>query len=245
MKRIIEQWKLVVSISLLSVLMAHAPAAHADSRMVLGDILKKTEQYYQQLQAFTAYFQQHTTSSVASGMTTVAGGKLYYQKPRQMRWEYDKPDPQVFVANQYLAWLYVPADKQASLIEAKSFFSSPLAQAFFDGVTELRRHFEVSLDPSRSSKASAVLKLIPKTEDAGIKSLFLWIDLETHQILTVESLDALGNTNRITLKSQKGVASLDPKLFQMDLPPSTAVVDSDGRVLSKEELDQLRLKLQL
>jgi outer membrane lipoprotein carrier protein len=245
MKRLTGKWKLILLIGLLSMTTARAPEVHADSQLVLGDILKRTEQHYQQLQAFTAYFQQHTTSATASGMTTVAGGKLYYQKPRQMRWEYEKPDPQVFVANQHLAWLYVPADRQASLIEAKTFFSSPLAQAFFDGVSELRKHFEVTLDPKQSTKASAVLKLVPKTEDPTIKTLFLWIGLENYNILTVESLDALGNTNRITLKSEKGVPSLEPKLFQMDFPSSTAIVDSDGRELSKEEVNQLKLKLHL
>jgi len=239
------QWKPVLLISLLMMLTAYAPSTNAGQSMVLGNILKKTEQYYHHTHAFTAYFQQRTTSAAATGMATEAYGRLYYQKPRQMRWEYEKPDAQLFIANQYLAWLYVPVEKQASLIDPKAFFSSPLAQAFFDGVTELRKHFEVTLDPKQSTKASAVLKLIPKTEDPNIKTLFLWIDLETYQIMSVETYDALSNINRITLESQNAVPSLDPKLFQMDFPPATSVVDSDGRELSKEEVSKLKSKLNL
>lgn len=241
------KWKLVVSICALALFVpaGAVPRAHADSAVVLGDILKKTEQYYQSIQAFTAYFEQRTTSASANGMATAASGRLYYQKPRQMRWEYEKPERQIFVANRYLAWLYVPADKQASLVEGESFFSTPLARAFFDGVEELKNHFDVSLDAMQSTKATAVLKLMPKKEDPNIKQLYIWIDMGTHQIVMVESLDALGNTNRIKLESQNAVPSLDPKLFQMDFPPGTAVVDSNGRELSKEEVKSLKQKLHL
>lgn len=220
-------------------------AASADQAAVLAEILKKTEANYQQIQAFTANFHQSTTSSAASTMTTTeASGILYYEKPRQMRWEYEKPEPQVFVANRDLAWLYVPADKQISMFDAKTLFASPLARTFFDGIIELKKYFQVSLDPKQSSKATAVLRLIPKQEDPNIKALFLRIDLQTYRIITIESHDALGNANRILLDSQNVVPRLDPKLFQLDTPPGTTATDMDGRELSPAEVENLKLKLQ-
>lgn len=215
----------------------HALAAHS---LTLGEILQGTETYYQHLSAYTADFSQYTTSATASSMKTEASGKLYYQKPRQMRWEYKSPEPQVFVANRNTAWLYVPSEKQVSIYDAKTFFDSPLAQTFFEGVNKLRAHFNVSLDPNRSNSDTAVLQLIPKHEDPNIKLLRLWIDLQTFQITRVETQDALANTNLITLRNQKAVSHLDDKLFQMNFPPGTIVVDSQGRELTPQQVQKLK-----
>lgn len=210
----------------------------------VNEILRKTEAQYQKIQAFTADFRQVTSSAAANSMVTESYGKLYYQKPRQMHWAYEAPEKQVFIANQQLAWLYVPAEKQIALYDAKTFFASPLAQTFFDGIVQLRNHFDVSLDSEHSSEEFGVLKLIPKKEDPNIKALSLTVDLRTYRISSIESLDALGNTNRITLEGQTVLPHVDSALFQLTIPPSTTVVDPEGREIPLAEVDQLRQKLQ-
>lgn len=224
-----------------SVMYDHSRPAVADAPLVVADILKKVETTYQQTQAFTANFQQSVSSAAVSTMTTEASGKLYYEKPRQMRWEYEKPEPQVFVANRHLAWLYVPSEKQISLADSRKIFSHPLAQTFFEGVGALKKHYEVTLDHKQSSGDSAALKLIPRKEDPEIKTLFLFVDIQSHRIVTIEVHNALGNVNRINLDSLKAVATIDPKLFQMEVPPSVTVVDAEGRPLTATEIDKLKL----
>lgn len=210
----------------------------------VNEVLRGTEAQYQKIQAFTANFRQVTSSGAASSMVTEAHGKLYYQKPRQMHWAYEEPEKQVFIANQQLAWLYIPSEKQIALFDAKTFFSSPLAQTFFDGIIELRKHFDVSLDPRLSTEEHGVLNLIPRKEDPNIKSLSLTVDLTTYQISTIESTDALGNTNRITLEGQTTLPRVDSALFQLNIPPSTTVVDPDGREIPPGDIDKLKQKLQ-
>jgi outer membrane lipoprotein carrier protein len=224
-------------------LVTHPLAGYSESPLAVGEILKKTGATYKQTQAFTADFHQSVTSAAASNMITEASGELYYQKPRQMRWEYEKPEPQVFVANQQLTWLYVPSEKQITLSDPKKIFSHPLAQTFFDGVGELKKHYEVTLDHSQSSKDAAVLKLLPKKEDPEIKTLYLSINLQSYRIMMIEVHNALGNTNRITLTSQRAVASLDPKLFQLEIPVSVDVLDAEGRPLTQADIEKLKQKL--
>jgi outer membrane lipoprotein carrier protein len=216
---------------------------HAESPLVAAEILKKTGAIYQQTLAFSANFHQSVSSTAASNLTTEASGKLYYEKPRQMRWEYEKPEPQVFVANHQVAWLYVPSEKQISLSDSKKIFSHPLAQTFFEGVAELRKHYQVTLDHSRSGTDLAVLKLLPKNEDPEIKTLYLSIDLQSYRISSIEVHNALGNINRISLDTQRTVASLDPKLFQLEIPPSVDVVDAEGRPLTAAEIEKLKHNL--
>ncbi len=145
---------------------------------MLGEILGKTEANYQNIHAFTAVFHQKTTSAAAGTLGAAeASGRLYYAKPRQMRWEYDKPEEQVFVANNQFAWLYTRAENQITLFDADKLFASALARTFFDGALGLKNYFDVTLDSSRSTSNSAVLKLVPKQEDPSVRFLYLWIDL--------------------------------------------------------------------
>jgi outer membrane lipoprotein carrier protein len=209
----------------------------------INDILRKTEAQYQKIQAFTANFRQVTSSSAASSMATEAHGKLYYQKPRQMHWAYEAPEKQVFIANHQLAWLHIPSEKQISLFDAKAFFSSPLAQTFFDGIIELRSHFDVSLDEQLSSRDVAVLNLLPRKEDPNIRTLSLTVDLTNFRIITIESTDALGNTNRVTLEGQTSLPRVDPDLFHLNIPPGTTLVDPEGREIPPSDVDRLRQKL--
>lgn len=230
----------MVLLASLFVLPALTPTSAADIPM-LGEILSKVEANYQQIQAFTAVFRQTTTSSAAGTMTpSEAIGRLYYAKPRQMRWEYEKPEVQVFVANNQYAWLYIPSESQVSLFDAKKLFASPLAQTFFDGAVGLKNHFDVTLESTRSNKSTAVLKLVPKQEDPSIKLLHLWIDLQSFRITRIESQDLLGNTNRIVLESLSPLPTLDRRLFHMEIPQATHVFDAEGRELPPVEVEQLR-----
>ncbi len=222
-----------------------AAGVRAEPTPSLNEILKRTEAHYQKTQAFSATFKQWTSSAATGSVTSEASGVLYYQKPRQMHWAYTKPERQVFTANQNFAWLYVPADKQISLFDSKAFFSTPLAQTFFDGMVELRKHFDVTLDGRQSTKVASVLKLVPKQEDPNIRILYLTIDHQTYQITSIESHDALGNTNRIALDSQKTQSSLDPKLFQLEIPPGTTVLDTNGKEIPATEIEKLIPKLNL
>jgi len=240
----IHRFYMIVLLVVCSFLIVQSQPAlvHAESPLAVGEILKKTGSTYQQTRAFSANFHQSVTSAAASSMTTEASGKLYYEKPRQMRWEYETPEPQVFVANQQLAWLYVPSEKQISLTDPQKIFAHPLAQTFFEGVGELKKHYEVTLDHSQSTKDTAVLKLMPRQEDPEIKTLYLSIDLQTYRISGIEVHNALGNINRISLDSQRAVPSLDPKLFQLDIPPSTDIVDAEGRPLTPADIEKLKAK---
>ncbi len=209
----------------------------------LKDILNRTENYYQQIKAYTAHFRQRTMSATASGLSSEASGTLYYQKPRQMRWEYETPEKQTFVASRQYAWMYVPAEKQISLFEGEAFFASPLARTFFDGVFELRKQFEVNLDSRETTQNTAVLNLVPKKEDPHVKSLRLWISLQDYRIVSVETRDAMGNVNRLTIEAQKDAPGLESRIFQLDVPSGTLIMDPEGRQMSQSQIQELQQKI--
>ena len=210
----------------------------------IGEILSKTESNYRSVHAFTAIFSQKTISAAATTLgAQAAGGKLYYAKPHQMMWEYDKPENQEFVANNKIGWLYTKEEKRITLFDSQKLFSSPLASAFFDGALKLRDHFNVSLDPILSTPSTAVLQLSPLRPDPSIKLAYLWIDLRTYLISRVQTQDLLGNTNEITITSFTPRPSLAPGLFRLQPPPGVKVFDANGRMLTAARMEKLQAEI--
>jgi outer membrane lipoprotein carrier protein len=160
-----------------------------------------------------------------------------------MRWEYDKPEEQLFVANNQFAWLHVRGENQITLFDAGKLFASPLARTFFDGALGLKNHFDVTLDPIQSTPTLAVVKLVPRQEDPNVKQAFLWIDLKTYRISRIQTHDLLGNTNEISIESFTPHPSLDSGLFHLDVPASAKVFGTDGRELGPAEIEQLKAKI--
>jgi len=229
---------------LLLFLCSAGPVSAAGPPRMLGEILAKAEANYKNIHAFTAIFHQKTTSAAAGTLSAAeAQGRLYYAKPRQMRWEYDKPEEQVFVANNQFAWLYVRAENQITMFDADKLFASPLARTFFEGALGLRTHFNVTVDPIESTQNLAVLKLVPRHEDPSVTFLYLWIDLVSYRICRIQSRDIVGNSNEVTLESFAPHSSLDPALFHLEVPPSAKVIGADGRELSAPEIEQLKARI--
>jgi outer membrane lipoprotein carrier protein len=232
----------LLAVLLLLGWVGRAPAA-APAQSI-GEILSKTEANYRSIHAFTAIFSQKTVSAAATTLgAEKAGGKLYYAKPHQMMWEYEKPEKQEFVANNKIAWLYTKDENRITLFDAQRLFASPLASAFFDGALKLRDHFNVTLDPILSTPAIAVLQLTPLRPDPSIKLAYLWIDLRNYLISRVQTRDLLGNTNEITINSFTPRPSLNPGLFHLHVPAAVKVFDVNGRMLTYAQVERLQSEM--
>lgn len=218
---------------------AAGPVAEAGAT----EILAKMENAYRAIAAYTADFTQWTTSVATSGATTEARGVFYYQKPQRMRWEYGMPERQIFVALKDTAWLYVPEDRQISLFEIKELLQSPIMRTFFEGVVELRENFQATLDTAASTEETAVLRLTPTREDPNVRALRVWVDTAQYTIAEIETLDALGNINRIQFHNHKRAPNLPKELFAFNPDDGVLVLDPSGRKLNAEEIGALKRRL--
>lgn len=214
--------------------------ARAQGPAGIQDILQKTEQYYRDIHAFSAKFKQLTSSATAAAMASEASGRFYYLRPEMMRWEYETPETQIFIVHGDLAWLHVPQERQITLFGKEQLFSSPFIRTLFEGVVELRKHFEVRLDNHSSDTATVVLALTPKKEDPNVQSLRLWVDRSEGHIVAIQSRDALGNTNRLDFSLQRKIPKLPKALFLLEVPVATAVIGQDGRRLTPTEIHAIQ-----
>src|SRR5262245_38664222 len=98
--------------------LALAVPARADA---LKDVLARLQARYDDTRTMQADFRQTVESKTLAG-TLESKGKVAFEKPNRMRWDYDPPDPQTIVGDGETLWIYQPDLKQV--------IKAPLGEAF-------------------------------------------------------------------------------------------------------------------
>src|SRR3954467_1105837 len=106
----------VVLLTAARALSAAPPAAAGTSapagRLDVKGVVERVQKRYDGAADFRARFGQ-TLTNAAFGRKTSSSGEVLFKKPGRMRWNYEKPDPKLYVADGGTLWLYEPEDKQA------------------------------------------------------------------------------------------------------------------------------------
>src|SRR5664279_1020776 len=152
------------------------PAVPSNEAAELRSVLEKMQKRYDQAKDFRAKFSQ-TYSRAVVGRATVSTGTLSFKKPGRMRWDYDKPEPRMFLSNGQVLWLYEPTEKQAFKQDLKS-SQLPAALAFLMGKGKLVDEFEVTLakDDKHGRPGDSHLALSPKQPQSSYKSILFIVD---------------------------------------------------------------------
>ncbi len=70
------------------------------------------ESRYQHSRTLKAVFFQ--SYSDGKGSLSAESGTVYFSRPGRMRWEYESPEPKLFLVDGTNVWFYVPSDRTAS-----------------------------------------------------------------------------------------------------------------------------------
>jgi outer membrane lipoprotein carrier protein len=101
------------------------------------DVARAIDARYHHAQSLRATFYERYSDG--NGAVSAESGTVYFSKPGRMRWEYESPEPKLFIVDGANAWFYVPADRTASRakVAESSDWRTPLA--FLAGRTDLSR----------------------------------------------------------------------------------------------------------
>ncbi len=199
----------------LCVFLALAMQVHAQE--ATSELVAKIQEHYDQTWSLSADFVQKTRSR-ATSLGTSATGKLYFLKPRAIRWDYVEPRQQ-FVISDDKAWLYVPDEKTIYLYQIEQIVSSPLVLSFFSGLGQLSEMFTITrLPPDPDAPTHHRLELLPRESDTPVSRVTLWVAAESYQVVRVQTEDLLGNINEITLSNIQVDATLKPSWFALQVP---------------------------
>jgi len=152
--------------------------------------------------------------------TDRSSGRISLKAPRQFRWEYQQPYPQLIVADGDHLWLYDPDLEQVTVrVQSYEEQSSPLAALIDPG--ELDRQFVVS-DGGQANGLTWVDLKARKPEDSAVQSAKLGFDATGLATMVFE--DQLGQRTEVSFSQWKRNGALPADLFRFTPPEGVDVV---------------------
>ena len=193
------------------------------------EVADRVQATYKSFSDLQARFVQRATNRL-SGMSQEASGRLFLKWPGKMRWEYENPEPRLFLIDGKTLWSHSPMERQAVAQDVSGALSTgPIGILF--GVGSLRRDFRVRRILHAGTRAGQehLLDLAPKGEDLSFKRVILSIDRESFLIRRLTVFDLYGNTTVVELSELKVNGGLEDGLFRFSPPPGTDLVTPPRR----------------
>jgi outer membrane lipoprotein carrier protein len=165
----------------------------------LDQLIKRIEARYGRMRGLAANFEQiYRGPGVRERREH---GRVFLQRPRRMRWEYEPKPGKLFIVNEREAWLYSPADREATRADAAKISDARFPFLFLLGQKNLRAHFReivFATDDQGASSGVRALRLVPKRKDTGIREILLEVTSDG-QITKVMQIDEVGAVSEFLL----------------------------------------------
>ena len=198
--------------------------AAATARPPAAEVVSKLQKVYEQTTAIKAKFAQTLAGPTGKRQAT---GSVSLKKPGKMRWDYEKPDKKLFVADGTTLWVYEPEEDQA-FKQSLSSTQLPTQVSFLFGRGKLLQEFEISYltGASFGEPGDFVLKLVPKVATAQYRHLVFVVSPTTYMVKETVLYDQQGGTNHIVFSALETnpKTGVDDSRFAFTPPASTKIV---------------------
>lgn len=192
-----------------------------------NEIVRKVQDSYQKVSDFEAQFLQNSYME-ALQISEISSGKMYFVKPGKMRWEYEQPTKQLFIANQNTLWLYQPELNQVVVDKFDSFFTSALPVSFLMGIGNLAKDFVTNQLCENSDGILLDLKR-NQSKDPNQKKEFegfkLLVDKKSYIPIGAQIKDIAGNLTSFIFNQVKTNQNTNVAKFEIEVPAGTDTID--------------------
>jgi outer membrane lipoprotein carrier protein len=204
------------------------------------EVLDKAQKAYSNLNSMQARFSQESFLA-ALEISETSFGKVWFQKPGLMRWEYLRPEEQTFLVKDESMWLYQKKDKQVIIDSFSKVLISDLPVAFLLGIGNLKKDFVLSKACENKSKDGIVLDLAPHKKqsaknDKGLKAFLLVVDNKTYLPKAAKVSDLGANVNSIFFEDLDSNVNIPNSKFEVNFPSD---VDIDDRRIGSESIKEI------
>ncbi len=222
---------LLTSLSAAVCALAMAPA-FAQDRLGAREVAALVQSFYDQSTSFQADFRQQQYTKVHD-RTERASGRVVFEKPGKMRWDYDAPNGQVFVSDGTKLLVYQPPDegeRHGQLIErAMDEHQLPQAFSFLTGTGRLDRDFRFRLLNARREgfRDGYVLELRPRVPTPQYERVLFFVRIVERGerragiIQRVLIIDSSGNRNRFDFRNMRFPGDIPDSRFRYRPPAGT------------------------
>lgn len=183
---------------------------------------------------FEARFEQRFQPRIF-GRERVESGRLTIRRPGRMRFDYETPEPKVFVSDGTNTWFHVPADRQvvvgAFAPEANGSDRGELPPNpldFLSGAARITDFFEAEIAPEAETDGLRAVALTARQPDRGVNALTLLVEAESGRIRGIASEDLEGNRTEFRFSDFRVGDPPDDALFTFRIPPGTEVLTASG-----------------
>jgi len=183
-------------------------AAQADARVLLDEFARG-------LDSLTADFTQITVDG-ADEVVEESSGRLYFQAPDRIRWDYLEPFPQQIVADGEQLWHYDEALEQVTVRPQPAPENSPMLVLTRP---ELLGEFYRILPSDRPDQ----LRFEPLAEPSDIEMARL--TFRDGMPKTLDLFDPFGQSTRLTLDNIERNPDIDPGVFEFEVPEGADVLE--------------------
>ena len=184
-------------------------------------LVRRIESRYGRMRGLAAEFEQ--TYSAPGARARRERGRLFLQRPRRMRWEYDPKPGKLFIVNGGDVWFYVPADREVIHAKTNAVSDPRFPFLFLLGQTNLRRDFRsVELVDQQSAEGVRLLRLVPRTNAYGLREILLEVFTDG-RISRVKLLDESGAVSEVALSNVRENTLVPAEAFQFIPPPGVTV----------------------
>jgi outer membrane lipoprotein carrier protein len=208
---------------------ARSAAVAQDAKVTAESVAATVQAFYDQTKSVEATFYQTYYNRLYDKLDK-SSGKVQFQKPGKMRWDYAAPNGKIIVSNGKRLLIYEPGEEPGDKgqVFERSLGESELPQAlaFLTGTGKLADDFSFRLlDAKQQGYAGGhVLELMPKKPSAHYERILFYVDSDAaraglvHRVLIV---DASGNRNRFDFQQLRFNRTVDKKTFDWQ-PPAGA-----------------------
>ena len=191
----------------------------------LDDIIAGVEKRYSGSGFFARFSQTSTLKEM--DISDSASGSIHVKHPGMMRWEYEKPDRQIFITDSRTLWIYRPEDNQVMVGEAPAYFGSGKGASFLSDMKQLRKNFILLRHEQAETDLSYVLTLTPKIQKVEVSVIYLSISKTTYDVVQIVTLNSYGDETRINFHDLRFNQGYDNNFFEFKIPAGIDVLRLD------------------
>jgi outer membrane lipoprotein carrier protein len=207
------------------------------------ELASRMEARYRSAKTLQATFLERYSEN-GSVLRTEAG-TAYFRRPGKMRWEYERPEKDLFLVDGKTAWFYVPADHTVTRVPAKQSadLRTPLALLagqmkisrvcsrveLTDAVKPLREGDVVLRCQLRGEKQGAVSAEDPESVlgAGGSDAVFFEVARNNGELARLIVRQAGGIEVEFRFENWRFDPALPDTMFRFDPPPGVAIVNGE------------------
>jgi chaperone LolA len=176
------------------------------------------QRFFNQVQRYSARFDQVVLDEAMNPIQE-SSGSLWIERPGRFRWQYSMPFEQHIVGDGKQVWVYDVELKQVAVRRMEGALGATPA-LLLAGKGSLDASFVIK-DLGRQGELDWV-QMKPKKNDGGYEDIR--IGFEKGRIRTLEMVDGLGQTTRVTLKDARENGRISADRFQFRPPKGVDVI---------------------